>query len=184
MILSLPAPAAVKRIRPKLGIAAVAALLPLASHRRESGPLFRAVCCSSVAFGWNGWCSLLFFCCGSRPPPLVSGSFGLAPRKHRLLTCCLGLLALSRYHLPGGSSHLCAFLGRHAASLHGLRSPLVPAVEHMGWGVMWTCGDAARPWGLAASIPTAWHQLALCCTSSCCQGAVPSSVNKFCFQAS
>lgn len=184
MILSLPAPAAVKPIRPKLGTAAAAALLPLASHGRESGPLFGAVCCSSVAFGWNGLCSLLF-CCGSRPPPLVSGSSGLAPRKHGL---CLPA-AWGSGHCPSTTCLVEAVT--FVPSLEGMQhhcmvpaAPWSPAVEHMGWGVMQTCGDAACPWGLTASIPTAWLQPALCCTSSCCQGAVPSSVNKFCFQAS
>ena len=59
-----------------------------------------------------------------------------------LLTCCLGLWALSQYYLPGGSSHLCALLGRHAASLHGPRSPLVPCCGAHGVGChadLWGC---------------------------------------------
>ena len=155
----------------QLGIVAVAALLPLASCSRELGPLFGSVCCGSVAFAWNGWCGLLF-CRGSRPPPLVSESSGLAPRKH-------GLCSPAAW----GSGHC-------PSTTWWKQSPLCPpwkACSIIAWSpqppgpLLWSTWGGVS--GLAASIPTAWRQLALCCTSSCCQGAVPSSVKKFCFQA-
>lgn len=142
--------------------AAVATSAP-GFHRRKSGPLFRAVCCSLVAFGWNGVMQpAVLPAVAPGPPPLVSGSLESIPGSIDCSPAVWRSWHCPGAHLPGGSSHLCAFLGRHAASLHGLWPLECPCCEHLGiQGVMRTCGDAATPLG-SRSQP-GWHQLALCC---------------------
>ena len=155
MILSLPDSAAAKPIRLNLALQQWLLYCPwlpvvgswdhsLGQSAAPPWPLpgmGGAACCSSaMAPGHLLW--------SQGPLGLLPGSMDSA----HLLPRALGTVPVP----PGGSDHLCALLGRHAVSLHGPHSPLVPCCGAHGVGCQVLHSASLQPgasWHFAAHHP-------------------------------